>query len=292
MKAKPVVAGIGELLWDVFPEGKRLGGAPINFCYHCHQLGAKGVPVSAVGDDELGNEIRSALTAKGVPDTHVMTDPEHPTGTVRVSFQDGKPSYEICEGVAWDHIPPADDLKQRARNIEAVCFGSLAQRHNDSRTSIHAFLKASPAEALRIFDVNLRQTFFSQDVIAASLEQANVLKLSDEELPDLAQMFDLTGSVPEQLERLRRRFGLRLIAYTRGAEGSLLVTAHETDDHPGLACRALDTVGAGDSFTASLCMGMLGNLPLPKINHHANQVAAYVCSQAGATPTLPAELID
>ncbi len=291
MESNFVVAGIGELLWDVFPEGKRLGGAPVNFSYHCHQLGAGGYPVSAVGDDELGAEIRGVLVAEGVPDLHVSTDSAHPTGTVQVTLEQGKPRYEICEGVAWDHIPMAEDLKQLAHLADAVCFGSLAQRHEDSRTSIHAFLEATRPETLRIFDVNLRQAFFSKDLIAASLEHANILKLSDEELPVLGEMFGITGTVFEQLESLRRRFDLRLIAYTRGPEGSLLVTEYETDSHPGVACTAVDTVGAGDSFTAALCMGLLQNLPLPKINHHANQVASYVCSQAGATPVLPAELL-
>jgi len=291
MESSPVVAGIGELLWDVFPEGKRLGGAPVNFSYHCHQLGAEGYPVSAVGDDELGAEIRSVLGAEGVPDRYVATDPSHPTGTVQVTLEHGKPHYEICEGVAWDHIPMAEALKRLAHITDAVCFGSLAQRHDDSRTTVHAFLEATRPEALRIFDVNLRQAFFSKDVIGASLEHANILKLSDEELPVLGEMFGFTGTVSEQIEGLRERFDLRLIAYTRGPKGSLLVTVDETDYHPGLACNAVNTVGAGDSFTATLCMGLLRKLPLARINQHANRVASYVCSQSGATPAIPAELI-
>ncbi|MDP6490582.1 MAG: PfkB family carbohydrate kinase, partial [Kiritimatiellia bacterium] len=180
------VAGIGELLWDVFPEGKRLGGAPVNFSYHGHQLGATGYPVSAVGPDALGVEIREVLLAKRLPDEFVMIDKEHPTGTVQVTLNSGKPSYEICEGVAWDYVPLTNDLITLATKADAVCFGSLAQRNGVSRSTIHAFLGAMRDEALKIFDVNLRQDFFSKEIIEASLAHASVLKLSDEELPVLA----------------------------------------------------------------------------------------------------------
>ena len=159
------VAGIGELLWDIFPEGKRLGGAPVNFGYHCHQLGATGYPVSAVGNDELGYEIRDVLVARSLPDLFVAMDETHPTGTVQVTLENGIPSYEICEGVAWDTIPMSGELEALAKKTDAVCFGSLAQRNEVSRETIHAFLGAMPPEALRIFDVNLRQAFFSKEII-------------------------------------------------------------------------------------------------------------------------------
>jgi fructokinase len=292
MDKRFVVVGIGELLWDVFPEGKRLGGAPVNFSYHCHQLGATGYPVSAVGNDELGSEIRDVLVAKSLPDLFVAMDETHPTGTVQVTLENGIPSYEICEGVAWDTIPMSGELEALAKKTDAVCFGSLAQRNEVSRETIHAFLGAMPPEALRVFDINLRQAFFSKEIIAASLAHSNILKLSDEELPVLAEMFGIAGTVSEQLEALRIKFDLQLIAYTRGPDGSLLVAADETSDHPGCPGDAINSVGAGDSFTATLCIGLLNGKPLAETNDHANRVATFVCSQDGATPVLPADSLE
>jgi fructokinase len=284
-----VVAGIGELLWDVFPDGKRLGGAPVNFSYHCLQLGATGFPVSAVGIDGLGAEIRSVLKEKKLPLDCVAED-SHPTGTVQITLENGKPSYEICEGVAWDFIPMSGTLEALAKKANAVCFGSLAQRGSVSRSTIHKFLGLMKPDALKIFDVNLRQSFFSKAIIEASLKHCNILKLSDEELPVLAELFGLTGSTEEQLEQLREMFELQLIAYTRGPDGSLLVADGKTDDHPGCPGAAVNSVGAGDSFTATLCMGLLNKKPLAEINGHANRVATFVCSQDSATPVLPDDL--
>jgi len=291
MKNPWIVAGIGELLWDMFPEGKRMGGAPVNFSYHCHQLGATSYPVSAIGDDELGAEMRAVLLEKGLPDSFIAVT-GHPTGTVEVTLEGGKPSYEISEGVAWDHLPFSGALTQLAPKVDAVCFGSLAQRTEGSRATIHALLGALRPGALKIFDVNLRQKFFAVETIEASLKRSNVLKLSDEELPVLADMFRITGSVSDQLEVLRSEYDLNLVAYTRGPDGSVLVTADGTDDHPGCTVAAVDSVGAGDSFTATLCLGLLDQRPLSEINDHANRTASFVCSQMGATPVLPKELLE
>jgi len=288
---KKIIVGIGEMLWDVFPEGKQLGGAPVNFAYHCGQLGGLSYPVSCIGTDKLGNEIKTVLNTLDVNASFVATDSVHPTGTVQVTLNKGKPSYEICEGVAWDNIPHSEKLMELARKSDAVCFGSLAQRNDVSRAAIHAFLNAMRLDSLKIFDVNLRQTFFSKEVIEKSLQLCNILKLSDEELPVLAEMFGLAGSELEQLEQLRAKFWLQLIAYTRGPDGSLLLTADEAGDHPGCPGKAVDSVGAGDSFTATLCMGLLNKKPLNKINDHANRVGTFVCQQAGATPIFPANLI-
>ena len=288
----PVVVGLGEILWDVFPEGKQLGGAPLNFSHHCAQLGAEAYPVSAVGPDADGAEIRQILAAKNLPDLHVQTDPAHPTGRVNVTLKDGKPTYEILRDVAWDYIRFDENLRNLAARADAACFGSLAQRNSASREAIHAFLDAMRPDSLRIFDINLRQDFYSREIIESSLRRANILKLSDEELPVLAAMFDLPGDASAQLRRLRELFDLRLVAYTRGGSGSLLLTATESSDHLGLPTEVLDTVGAGDSFTATLCTGLLQNLPLAEINIRANQVAAFVCSQAGATPTLPRHITN
>ena len=285
------IVGIGELLWDVFPDGRRLGGAPVNFACHCNQLGAEAWPVICLGGDELGAEAREVLTTLKVDHSRVAEDAAHPTGTVQVTLDDeGKPSYEICEDVAWDVIPMSTDLVELAGETDAACFGSLAQRGEVSRSTIHAFLDAMRPDAVRIFDVNLRQTFYSKGVIERSLDHANVLKLSDEELPILADLFDLAGSVRNQLGRLVSQFDLQAIACTRGAEGSLLMTPDNTDAHPGHPADVVDSVGAGDSFTAAMCIGLLHDHPLAQINDHANRVAAFVCSQKGATPLIPDEL--
>jgi len=288
----PVIIGLGEILWDVYPKGKQLGGAPLNFSHHCAQLGAEAYPVSAVGADADGEEIRQILAAKNLSDLHVQADPAHPTGRVNVTLRDGKPTYEILRDVSWDNIQFTPTLADLATRADAACFGSLAQRNSASREAIHAFLDAMRPDSLRIFDINLRQDFYSREIIESSLRRANILKLSDEELPVLAAMFDLPGDASAQLRRLRELFDLRLVAYTRGGSGSLLLTATESSDHLGLPTEVLDTVGAGDSFTATLCTGLLQNLPLAEINICANQVAAFVCSQAGATPTLPRHITN
>lgn len=284
------VVGIGELLWDIFPDYKRLGGAPANFAYHTHQLGAESWPVSCVGLDPLGAEVRSRLLELGVDSCYIKKCATYPTGTVNVVLHAGKPIYDIRESVAWDHIPFSADLQQLAGQVDAACFGSLSQRSPDSRASIHAFLNHMPEDALKIFDINLRQSFFSKQQIHESLEFANILKLSDEELSVLSDYFELEGTEGEQLRQLLELFDLQLVAYTRGHLGSLLIGENEAHDFPGYDVSTLDTVGAGDSFTAALCIGMLKGWPLSEVNQFANKVAAYVCSQMGATPRLPLEL--
>jgi len=287
------VTGIGELLWDVFPSGKRLGGAPVNFACHCGQLGAEAYPVSCIGRDALGAEIKEVLASLNVDSSYVTEDAKHPTGIVQVTLDaNGKPSYEICEGVAWDVFPMSGTLGDLAQKADAVCFGSLAQRNVVSRATIRRFLKMMKPDSLKIFDVNLRQEFYSKEIIADSLALCNVLKLSDEELPVLAEMFGLSGSVQEQLDALIKTFDLKLIAYTRGPDGSLLMAADEVSDHPGCPGDAVNSVGAGDSFTATLCVGLLNKKPLTEINEQANRVATFVCSQDGATPVLPSEIAE
>ena len=288
MNGNFIVVGIGELLWDLFPEGKRLGGAPLNFCCHAQQLGAESYPVSAIGGDDLGMEIRDILSAKGMAEDFVAEDADWPTGTVGIVLDgQGKPTYEIHESVAWDALPMSGKLESLAQKTDAVCFGSLAQRNPLSRSTIQAFLRAMRPDALRIFDVNLRQKFYSKKIIDESLRHANILKLSDEELPVLAEMFGLIGTGQDQLTDLMDRFDLQLIAYTRGADGSLLVAPDAVSDHPGYPVVVANSVGAGDSFTAALCMGRLNGNALDDINEYANRVATFVCSQTGATPVLP-----
>ena len=284
----PVILGLGEILWDLLPSGKQLGGAPANFAYHAHALGAETRVVSRVGNDPLGREILDRLRASGVPTEGVSTDPDAPTGTVSVELAaDGQPRFIIHENVAWDRLADDDASRAFAARADAVCFGSLAQRREPSRSTIRAMVAATPATALRVFDINLRQSFYSQETIEASLRLANVLKLNDQELPVLAAMFGLRGHVRDQMAALAERFDLRAVALTRGSHGSLLLADGAWSDHAGLPVKVADTIGAGDSFTAALTLGLLARHPLDDINRHANEVAAYVCSQPGAMPLMP-----
>ena len=289
---QPIAVGLGELLWDMLPEGRQIGGAPFNFARHCNQLGLEGFPVSQIGIDELGNETVSLLKDWGITPDFVSRDPQHETGTVNIRLDNqGKPNYEIRDDAAWDFIQHNLLLEQLAPKVDIVCFGTLAQRSDASRFTIYSFLDRMSSDAIKLFDVNLRQHFYSIGSIEASLERASILKLSDEELPVLKNAFSLSGSVEVQLSELKNRFELKLIAYTRGAEGSLLIDGSGTDDHPGTTITTIDTIGAGDSFSATLCAGLLQGLTLAPLNENANQVAAYVCSQRGATPALPESIV-
>lgn len=289
----PVIVGLGEVLWDLLPSGKQLGGAPANFAYHAKAMGAEAYAVSCVGGDELGDEIRQRIESLGLSGDYVAVDAEHPTGTVSVELDaQGKPSYVIHENVAWDFIAPRPELIGLAARTDCVCFGSLAQRSPLSRTTIRDFVTSTPDGCLRIFDINLRQHYFNIDTIAPGLSWATVLKLNDEELPVLAELVSIQGTTREMLGTFCRRFGLDVIALTRGGEGSLLFTPEACSIQPGLPVRVADTVGAGDAFTAALAMGLLAGLELDAIAAAANRVATYVCSQNGATPAMPAELFD
>lgn len=287
MKSK--VLAVGEILWDLLPSGKQLGGAPANFAYHAHALGAESRVVSRVGDDPLGREILARLHALGLPTDGVGVDTVAPTGTVSVELAaDGQPRFTIHEDVAWDRLAADEASLAFAAQADAVCFGSLAQRSEPSRSCIRKLVTAAPVAALRVFDINLRQHFYSREIVEESLRLANALKLNDTELPVLAAMFGLGGSVREQLATLAERFGLRAVALTRGAHGSLLLAGGAWSEHAGLTVKVVDSVGAGDAFTAAMALGLLAGRPLDEINRHANEVAAYVCSQPGATPVLPA----
>lgn len=287
----PVVVGLGEVLWDLLPGGKRFGGAPANFAYHAKALGAEAYVVSCVGADAAGDEILAELDRLDLSRQFVAVDPEHPTGTVSVAIDSaGKPNYVIHEGVAWDFLAPCAELHGLARRADAVCFGSLAQRSPLSRTTIRDFLAAAQDDCLRVFDVNLRQHYYNADTVAVGLEAADVLKLSDEEFPVVAGLLGVEGGGEEILAALCRRYNLRLIALTKGADGSLLWTPEGSSLHPGFPAKVADTVGAGDSFTAAVVLGLLNNLSLNTINALANRVAAYVCSQPGGVPPLPREI--
>jgi fructokinase len=289
----PVIVGIGEILWDMLPAGRQLGGAPANFAYHANALGARVVVVSRVGDDDLGREILDRLNALGLDRAHVGTDPDHPTGTVDVRVDAaGVPEYVIHEPVAWDFLRADPPLRGLASDCAAVCFGTLAQRHPQSASAIREFVRSVPSTCLRVCDINLRQSYFTRDVVSTSLGMADVLKLNDGELPVIARLLQTSAHGRDPVRRIMQQFPVRLVALTRGAGGSLLFEkGGRVSEHAGLKAEPLvDTVGAGDAFTAALVMGLLANRDLDRINAAANRLAAYVCTQPGATPPIPAAL--
>ena len=295
------VIGIGEALFDCLPEGRKLGGAPANFAYHVSQFGLNGCAISAIGNDELGDEIVEKFNAVHLK--HILPRVEQPTGTVKVTLDEkGVPQYEICLGVAWDNIPLTDEMLEIARNAHAVCFGSLAQRSETSRKTIHAFLDATPADALRVFDINLRQSWYTAEVIAESLQRANILKINDEELDVVATMLLGEPTIPEHLiaedaEKTRRicrelisRYDLDMLILTCGAIGSYVFTMEEESYIATPKVKVADTVGAGDSFTATFVAQLLLGKPIPEAHRKAVAVSAFVCTQNGAMPVLPEEL--
>ncbi|PAY16243.1 carbohydrate kinase [Rhodopirellula sp. SM50] len=288
------VVGIGEILWDVFPDGPRFGGAPANFSCSTSELsrGAAGVlMVSAVGEDELGRKAIESLKQRGV-DTSVLQVNQHATGKVDVQLDDdGKASYHFADDSAWDHLVWNDALGKVAAKCDAVCFGTLGQRSETSRRTINQFIQATPESTLRILDVNLREPFYDDSVIQQSLALANVLKLNDDELPLLARINGLSGDDVDVMRQLAARHQLRYVALTRGADGAAIVSDSEVSDLPGIPTEVADTVGAGDAFTAAITLGLLGGQDIDTVNRNAIAVASYVCSQSGATMTFPDELM-
>jgi fructokinase len=293
----PIVVGLGELLWDLFPKGKQLGGAPANFAYITALLGDSGIVASRVGDDRLGQEALWHLKSSGLDVSRIQRDPTHPTGTVKVEVDlRGQPEYHISENVAWDFLEFSEDWISLARATHAVCFGSLAQRNSVSRATIRAFLSALPSFAIGIFDVNLRQSYFSGDLLRDSARHATILKLNHEEFP---RFLDLLRCPLKDSERsdifaarwLCRELGIRLVCITRGPAGSALVTAESHHEHPGFSVKIADTVGAGDAFTAALVHHALRGSSLAAINAAANRMGAWVASQEGAMPAADPEIL-
>jgi fructokinase len=294
MNNHPTVVGLGEVLWDVFPDGPRFGGAPANFACSIAELAGNTVNscmVSAVGRDGLGERAVDSLRSHGV-DTACVATADRPTGQVFVHLDSaGHASYEFAMNTAWDNLDWSPELEQLAARTDAVCFGTLGQRGETSRETIRRFVRTTPPNALRILDVNLRPPFWTSDVIQESLPLANIVKLNDAELPVLAKILGLHGSDQTQLQLLIEHFSLHLAALTRGKDGALLVNnSGESSDLLGQPTTVVDTVGAGDSFTATLVVGLLRGLPLGTINAWAGRVASYVCSQPGATPHFPSAL--
>ena len=283
------IIGIGEILWDLLPEGKRPGGAPANFAYVANALGNRGSVLSRVGNDPPGMELLDELSAKNLSTATVQIDDEHPTGAVRVTLDGGQPSYEIAADSAWDHLELSESWREIASDADAVCFGSLAQRREVSRSTIHEIVRA--VKSWRIFDVNLRRDFYSPEILRRSLSAANVVKLNHEELPVVAGIFELESRDPSAAAQgLISRFDLKLVCITRGAGGSLLISKAGVSENAGLKTNVADTIGAGDAFTAALAHGLLRGWELDKINAFANRVGAFVASKAGAMPEFPEEL--
>lgn len=283
---KFVTVGLGELLWDFLPEGRQLGGAPANFAYMTSLLGDDGIVASRVGEDELGTEAIQRLEQLGLNTTYVQRDTVHETGVAHVKVDDkGQPSFEIAAPVAWDFFewsPPWEALAQKA---DAVCFGSLAQRSAKSRGATHEFLRHIGHRTIRIFDVNLRQSYYSGALLADSAKNADIIKFNHDELPVVARQFGYSYKREQSAASwLLAEFGLKLVCVTRGATGSLLISASEQNEHAGIPTTIGDTVGAGDAFTAALVYHYLRGASLREINEAANLMGSWVASQIGATP--------
>ena len=280
------VVGLGELIWDLLPGGRRLGGAPTNFAYISRLLGERSVVASRVGRDPLGREALERLARAGVSTSYVQTDDEHPTGTVGVTVdEEGEAHFNVNQNSAWDYLEWTNEWEALAARADAVCFGTLGQRAPGARSTIKRFLAAMRPNALRVFDVNLRHSFFDREMLNASLSHANVVKLNAEELPALAALLETGGDGERAIsERLLRRFDLELVAVTRGARGSLVVNAKEAFEHAGFRVRVADTIGAGDAFAAALVQRLLRNAPLAEIADAANRAGAWVATHSGATP--------
>jgi fructokinase len=285
---KFTIVGIGELLWDVLPEAEVIGGAPVNFAYHVTALGAKGIPVSTIGKDARGSKALEELQKRGVDTSAISTTEDFATGYVTAELDnEGKASYNFPDDVAWDHLQ-INEYAENLRNfLDAVCFGSLAQRSEHSRRVIYGFLDTLGKETVKIFDINLRQEFYSEKVIVNSLKRTDILKLNEEELPILAALIGLNGPSDNWLQALVEKYHLQMAILSRGGSGSLLLTPTSSSDHPGIVTHIKDTIGAGDSFTAAVTIGFLQGLPLNEINENANRIAAYVCSQRGGMPPMP-----
>lgn len=280
-KKKPVVVGIGELLWDVFPEGKKAGGAPVNFVYHATAMGAKGYAISAVGNDQLGNEIVGVVDSIGID--HLIAKVNYPTGTVNVQFNQGAPFYEITENVAWDYIPLSNKIIDVAYKTDAVCFGTLAQRCETSKETIRKFLSLVSRDSFRILDINLRSPYYSQHLIEESLKLCNVLKLNDEELDILKTMFSIKSSdLKEICSWLISSYNLKYLMLTAGADYSMIFSSENVSELKTPKVDVVDTVGAGDSFTGAFITSILVGKTMIEAHRDAVQRAASVCSVAGA----------
>ena len=285
-KDRYVIVGLGELLWDMLPSGPQLGGATANFAYFASLLGEEGIVASRVGRDDLGNEAVDRIAHKGLSTAAIQRDDAYPTGTVDVTIgPDGQPDFIINGGVAWEHMAWTPEWSALAARADAVCFGTVSRHESGSIGAVTSFIDVLGSSTLRIFDVNLRQDRYSSALLHDSLQRVHVVKLNDEELRTVCPLLDLGGADLESMaRRLLKAYELELVCVTRGAAGSLLVTSSETVDHPGVPVDVVDTIGAGDAFTAALASGYLRGAPLERVSEAANRLGAWVASQTGAMP--------
>jgi fructokinase len=289
-----IVVGLGEVLWDLLPKGKELGGAPANFAYMTSLLGDKGVVASRVGRDRLGNAAARRLLRLGLKTAYIQVDAKRQTGTVKVQVEsDGQPQFEITENVAWDFFEWTPLWQALAEQTDAVCFGSLAQRSSQSRGTIRTFLQTLRPSTLRVFDVNLRQAFYSVETLAESAKQSDIMKLNQDELPKVLQILGGPDAEGEQAAAwLLKTCGLKLVCLTQGPRGSLLVSPKEAHQHRGFKTVVADTVGAGDAFTAALVHHYLRGANLEEMNEAANRMGSWVASQVGATPRAEVKVLE
>ena len=287
-----IAVGIGEVLWDMLPAGRKIGGAPANFAYHTSQFGIDGYAVSAVGQDILGDEAIEILGQQGVK--CLIRKVNYPTGTVKITLNNqGIPQYDIEESAAWDNIPFDNELKRLALRTRLVCFGSLAQRNPVSCDTICRFIDTMPDtdDTLKVFDINLRLNFYTKELLHASLVRCNVLKINDEELEIVGRLFDLpTIGQSERCRLLLERYALKMVVLTCGIAGSHIITPESDFFRQTPKVIIADTVGAGDSFSASFCAALLYGKSIPEAHQLAIEVSAYVCTQHGPMPSLPSEL--
>lgn len=284
---KRLVVGLGEVLWDMLPEGRKIGGAPVNFAYHAGQFGIDTMAVSAIGNDKLGEDTIAEMNGKHL--NHIFPSVPYPTGSVQVKLDEkGVPAYDIKENVAWDNIPFTNEIESVARSCRAVCFGSLAQRNAVSRNTIRKFIESTPSGCIRIFDINLRQNFYTSNVIHDSLELCNILKINDEEIMLVSRMFNYDSSnIGNVCRTIMEDFSLEMVILTCGTKGSYIFTKGGVSFMPTPKVNVADTVGAGDSFTGSFCAAILRGLPVAEAHKKAVEVSAYVCTQNGAMPEIP-----
>ena len=289
-----IIVGLGELLWEMLPNGKQLGGSPVNFAYHAQMLGNQGIIASRIGLDDLGKEILSRLGTLKLKTDYIQTDELMPTGTVAVEVKEkGQPQYTITEEVAWDCLEWTDQWESLAKQAKAVCFGSLAQRTTQTRVTIRRFLRAMSPGATRVFDVNLRQIFYTTEIVHDSMLLADIAKLNEQELPQVMRVLGLkSGNLKANVRTLLETYGLKMVCLTRGHLGCMLANEKQVIENQGFKVRVADAVGAGDAFTAAMVHHFLKGSSLEKTAQAANRLGSYVASQSGATPQIDKNILN
>ena len=287
-----VIVGLGEALWDCLPDGSKLGGAPANFAYHASQFGNDAYAISAIGNDTLGDQTLKEFDEKHLK--YVMPRVDYPTGTVQVELdEEGVPTYDIKQNVAWDNIPFTPEIENIAKHCDCVCFGSLAQRNKISRDTIHRFIDTTPMACLKIFDINLRQNFYSKEIIQDSLKACDILKINDEELVTIGRLFGYPGlDIENKCYLILGKYNLKMLVLTCGTNGSYVFAPGVKSYQPTPKVEVDDTVGAGDSFTGSFASAILAGMPIKEAHKLAVEVSAFVCTQPGAMPKLPEQLLN